>query len=117
MGLDTTHDCWHGAYSAFHQWRKAVAKAVDINIEEMEGFTGGKPWPATEDPLWILLDHSDCDGDIPYEYTKALADRLEQLLPKIKYQKTGHLWHGEATERFIKGLRLAHSRGEAVEFH
>jgi hypothetical protein len=24
MGLDTTHDAWHGAYSAFMRWREKV---------------------------------------------------------------------------------------------
>ena len=26
MGLDTSHDCWHGPYSAFNRWRTAIAK-------------------------------------------------------------------------------------------
>lgn len=31
MGLDTTHDAWHGAYSAFSRWRDKLA--------EVAGFT------------------------------------------------------------------------------
>lgn len=40
MGLDTSHDCWHGAYSAFNRWREAVAKAAGIPLQLMEGFWG-----------------------------------------------------------------------------
>lgn len=40
MGLDTSHDCWHGAYSAFHTWRCAVARAAGFDLERMEGFHG-----------------------------------------------------------------------------
>ena len=28
MGLDTTHDCWHGPYSMFMRWRTAIAAAA-----------------------------------------------------------------------------------------
>ena len=39
MGLDTTHDCWHGAYSAFMRWRKKLAEVAGLPpLELMEGF-------------------------------------------------------------------------------
>ena len=39
MGLDVSHDCWHGAYSAFMRWRCAVAKAAGMPpLQLMEGF-------------------------------------------------------------------------------
>lgn len=39
MGLDTSHDCWHGAYSAFHRWRQELAKAAGLPpLDLMEGF-------------------------------------------------------------------------------
>lgn len=28
MGLDTTHDCWHGAYSAFTRWRDKLGEVA-----------------------------------------------------------------------------------------
>lgn len=30
MGLDTTHDCWHGAYSGFYEFRKMVGLAAKL---------------------------------------------------------------------------------------
>src|SRR5437016_2133419 len=30
MGLDTTHDCWHGAYSAFMRWRTKLAEVAGL---------------------------------------------------------------------------------------
>jgi hypothetical protein len=38
MGLDTTHGCWHGAYSAFNRWRKTLAKLAGIPLDLMEGY-------------------------------------------------------------------------------
>jgi len=38
MGLDTSHGCWHGAYSAFMRWRTEIAKAAGIPLMFMDGF-------------------------------------------------------------------------------
>jgi len=39
MGLDTTHDCWSGAYSAFHRWREMLAEVAGLPpLELMDGF-------------------------------------------------------------------------------
>lgn len=38
MGLDTSHDCWHGPYSTFMRWRRKIAKLAGIPLDLMEGF-------------------------------------------------------------------------------
>lgn len=39
MGLDTTHDAWHGAYSAFMRWREKIAAVAGFPpLRLMEGF-------------------------------------------------------------------------------
>lgn len=30
MGLDTTHDCWHGGYGGFYEFRKTVGLAAKL---------------------------------------------------------------------------------------
>jgi hypothetical protein len=32
MGLDTTHDCWHGSYGGFNRWRNAIAAAAGYTL-------------------------------------------------------------------------------------
>lgn len=141
MGLDVSHDCWHGAYSAFSRWRNAVAEAAGYEIAEVKFRDGGAlnfardtylldyghladknyqgDWdePPT-DPLMVLLAHSDCDGWIHAEHAGPLADRLTELLPLLpEGDGGGHIgnWH-EKTQRFIDGLRLAAEHGEDVKF-
>lgn len=144
MGLDTTHDCWHGAYSAFNRWRHAVAEAagyrvvpptpeeratgrilcdcvdIDWSIYRDENYQG--EWsdgPFIDDPLLHLIVHSDCDGVIHPKHGRALAARLEGLLPLLDEGKSGgHIWSmREVTERFIRGLRKATDADEDVEFY
>lgn len=124
MGLDTTHNCWHGAYSSFNTWRNKVAEAAGYKMKDFDGVVGpdidwdsitednlyGEWERAPEDPLMILIAHSDCEGKIPAEYTKPLADRLTQLHPILFGP-----WK-KKTQQFINGLLYAHSNNEDVEF-
>jgi len=135
MGLDTSHDCWHGPYSSFGKWREAVARAANIPLGLMQGFYPYSnsvlmtdniqswlpiKWAALRpDILHILLYHSDCEGTIPVQYCDDLADRLEETLPFISHEERpmdADYWR-DKTRQFIQGLRLAASRGEDVEFH
>lgn len=141
MGLDTTHDAWHGAYGAFTRWRQALAKAAGYGFAKIDPtYHGEEPlidWGHTEDrnyfgewdaipcntkgpdPLLILIIHSDCDGYIKPEHCALLADRLTELLPAIDADADGggHLGNiRAATERFITGCRAAAEAGERLEF-
>jgi hypothetical protein len=143
VGLDTSHGCWHGAYSAFTRWRNTIAEAAGYDLmpptpEEVaagvipslrypmlewsgvvaENFQG--EWTRTPpDPLIVLIAHSDCDGVIHPAQAGPLADRLEELLPKLpEGDGGGHIgdWR-DKTQRFIDGLRAAVAAGEDVDFH
>ncbi len=119
MGLDVSHDCWHGSYSAFHRWRSKLAEVSEKPpLDSMEGFKGKTAWSSLKpDVLNILLDHSDCDGTIPYESCKPLADRLTELLPLLDGDGGGHIGsYRDKTQTFIDGLLLADSLHEDVEF-
>lgn len=120
MGLDTSHDCWHGAYSGFNRWRKKLAEVSGYgDLGDYEGFGGGKKWPA-DDALAELLSHSDCDGILPAGRCAAMADRLESLLPALRVAGDGggHVGSYEyTTVQFITGLRKAAMAGEDVDFH
>ena len=41
MGLDCSHDAWHGPYSAFMRWRMKLAEVAGLPpLELMDGFYG-----------------------------------------------------------------------------
>lgn len=141
MGLDTTHDCWHGAYSAFSRWRDKLAEVAGYQMmdptpeEQAEGHFRQYPmiewsgivdanfmgeWTRTPpDPLIVLIAHSDCGGVIHPEQAAPLATRIEELLPLLpEGEAPGHIRHWrDKTQQFIDGLREAVRAGEDVEFH
>lgn len=125
MGLDTTHDAWHGAYSGFNRFRYAVAEATGIDLEaHWNGLdftddmlhTGN--WEPG-DPLFTLLNHSDCEGHIVWQRLTQLADRLESLLPNLEESVAPYRGWGPRgwTEQFIHGCRDAVRQQENLGFH
>ena len=136
MGLDTTHEAWHGAYSAFSRWRDKVARAggyavwtvksahleIDTVMIDWGHITDENMYGAWEetpsDPLIVLIAHSDCEGVIHPAQAGPLADRLEELLPNLDGDGGGHVGsYREKTQAFIDGLRSAVAAGEDVDFH
>ena len=133
MGLDTTYDCWHGAYSAFTRWRNKLAEVAGYKFYK-EGFIDqplidwghitqenlyGRWKETPNDPLMVLIAHSDCEGEIFPEQAEPLANRLEELLPLLPDDEAGgHIgnWRTK-TQQFIDGLRAAAKEDEPVEFH
>jgi hypothetical protein len=146
MGLDVSHDCWHGSYGSFNIFRVEIAKAVGIPLELMEGFyessridrlitskstlsdaeyiemyvTRWLPikWEILKpDPLHILLNHSDCDGTIEIDDQIFIAERLEAIADLLPGGDSQYRWNmQEKAKQFALGLRDAHMCNEVVEF-
>lgn len=139
IGLDTSHDCWHGACAAFTRWRHQLAEAAgyDIRLVIDNDYRLGRDtvmidwghitpanlygeWEETPaDPLLVLIAHHDDEGVLHPAQGGPLADRLEELLPALPDGTAlGHIgnWR-DKTRKFIAGLRAAAAADEDVEFH
>jgi hypothetical protein len=111
MGLDTSHNAWHGPYSSFNLWRAEICKQAELgDLKDYYGFGGDKQWDENH-PLFPLLYHSDCDGEIKWEDCKGIADALNEILPKITD------WYVGKTINFINGCMSAYEVKENIDFH
>lgn len=132
MGLDTTHGCWHGAYSGFNRFRTAVAVAAkehfgyepDYSAHPHRAFLGWWDYSGVPDghPYGDVLDvffiHSDCDGYIFPTESGPLADKLDALVGYLADDdQPGYLPPRERLRQFIAGLRAAANEWEVVGFH
>ena len=118
MGLDTSHDCWHGPYSFFNNWRRAVAEAIgieDLDLHWARHNAKDPDYCEPDRPLMVLLNHSDCDGQIESKDCAAIADDLEHILKRL--DDYGPYSARQHAMRWIKGLRAAAAAGESVQFH
>lgn len=139
MGLDTTHDCWHGPYSSFYAFREAVAAAAKSLYDYTPSYQerperayfgwwdnayvprGSGPG-YYNDPLDIFFVHSDCEGYIFPHDAQELIGRLEGILDHLKEESKGvptyeriH-WVIDRLARFIDGLNDAVKKWQIVEF-
>jgi len=143
MGLDTSHNAWHGAYSAFMRWRREVAKAAGLPpLDLMEGFyipttesrtnptffVGGK---GMDDWRIKMLEES-----LPISWGILKPDPLHELLchsdcdGQIAPENCGPIADSlerlipkmptpdmkDVTKAFVDGLRLAAQKGEPLAF-
>ncbi len=93
MGLDCSHDAWHGAYSAFMRWRQKVAEVAGMPpLELMEGFyspigSGRLPTlyygPGTGEPAFGSGSRpflADIDQRLPIKWGCLKPSALHELL-------------------------------------
>lgn len=76
MGLDTSHGCWHGAYSAFMRWRCKIAEVAGLPpLELMEGFFCSQSQRVGNMPTFYLGRGADD------ELVRNSISRIEERLP------------------------------------
>ena len=79
MGLDTSHDAWHGAYSAFKRWREKLAEVAGLPpLMMMEGF-----WVAGEAPYdpATLIFHDPSGKEAVQRFHSGLPIKWDCLKP------------------------------------
>jgi hypothetical protein len=119
MGLIISHGCWHGSYSAFGEWRKAIAQAIGIDLDSMEGFGGDTPWSSLPpDPLHILLNHPDDSGEIAAEHCLLLRQRLHDIYVLLPLEPEHNPRSVRArTKKFMRGLSRAIRKNQMLDFY
>lgn len=130
MGLDVSHDCWHGAYSAFHRFRIEVLATVTgerVDYSDYDRYTQLVEEFPMREPLREFLLHSDCEGTIERASQIPMADALdvvanamESKLSTTEDEGVGHIARAggyvAAVRAFAAGLRLAYENNETVKF-
>lgn len=120
MGLNTSHNAWHGPYISFNQFRYWLASLIGINLKEYIGYgiNGTKDLKTINNDLRILFDHSDCDGNISPKDCKKIADAITKILKKVnKDSDFITKMHYDEAITFRDGCLLAHSKNEVLDFH
>ncbi len=117
MGLDTTHNCWHGSYGSFARFRDALARQIGINLDEYEGFGGEKEFITVNHDIVPLLNHSDCDGDLDVEDCKKVVNGLNSILENFNETLEFDPNFKDKIIQFRDGCLDAISNNEIVEFY
>lgn len=139
MGLNVSHGCFAGAYSAFNRLRKHVASAcggsfpphdhefVSSFLKEHDGAPASDHWYFEENEvpegvragMTLFLGHSDCDGTLSPGEARLVADFLGWAANRIPENTDGFGHLGDvktAVERFARGCAQAAEANETVVF-
>jgi hypothetical protein len=133
MSVDVDHGCYCGTEAQFDalrcMWSEAAGYGIydfrnqggplmpriDIGAFSDEDMAGDWPNGAPDDPLLILLVHSERSGRIQWGHANYLADRLEQLEHVLSAPGMNLGW-ALLTQQFIRGLRTAAMWRQDVAF-
>lgn len=93
------------SYRGFKRFRYAIAEAVNINLDLMQGFGGDTDWIAVNTPLEPFLNHSDSDGELT-------PDACRKVWPYLKAAvESANLYELDRK----KGLALAKAMKDAAQ--
>ena len=107
-------DCKHSVptlYHGFHTREPAYGQGSKPYMADIDERLPIKWECLKPSPLLALLNHSDCDGDIPPDQCGPIAEELSRLVPMIHEE----YWKA-ATVKFIAGLCKAAEAGEPLLF-
>jgi len=118
MGLDITvgdYGFRAGSYSGFAEFRAVLAKhALNITLNSMIGFgeKGGNSWETINSGLKVLLDHSDCDGEIYPNQAMDLLNALkaykaESGRKKAMKKEDDNDWYWEKIDEWISACKAS----------
>lgn len=120
MGLDTTHDAWHGPYSSFNRFRYWLAAQIGVNLNDYAGYkeSGTKELETINHPIMPLLNHSDCDGELTPDQCRSIAKGIKEILKTAKPEdRVNPFGHFSEAETFMKGCIRAANKKENIGFH
>lgn len=119
MGLDTSHNCWHGPYSTFNRFRYSLGHQIGINLDEYAGYNnnGTKDLSEIEHDLMPLFNHSDCDGELSIEESKRIVKGLNSVLENFNEEMQFDFNFKKQIIQFRDGCMDAISKNEIIDFH
>jgi len=119
MGLDTSHNCWHVPYSSFNDFRNALAKQIDIDLNDYIGYgdKGTKDLESITHDIMPLLNHSDCDGELSPDECRQIAKGLDDILTNFKETDKQPYNFKDDIIQFRNGCQNAAAKNETVDFH
>lgn len=119
MGLDTSHNCWHGPYSSFNGFRYSLGRQIGINLDEYIGYggKGTKNIENIEHELMLLFNHSDCEGELTVEESKQIVIGLNKVLENFNENLELSYNFKNKIIQFRDGCLDAISKNEIIDFH
>lgn len=119
MGLDTSHNCWHGSYSSFNKFRYSLGRQIGVNLDEYNGYGKGeiKELTSIKHDLLPLFNHSDCEGELTVKESEQIVKGLNSVLENFNEEFGLPYDFKNKIIQFRDGCLDAISKNEIIDFH
>ncbi len=112
MGIDFSHCEAHWAYSGFMRFRSKLTETLGYTHSLNMMYEDGTYTRMQNEPIYPLIDHSDCDGNLSVEEMKQILPQLKDIInrwPDNEYDKKRGL-------ELIEGMETAVTNNEPMVF-
>jgi len=118
MGIDFSHGEAHWAYSGFMRFRSLLAETLGYTTPLTEMYDNGTYDIMKKEPIYPLINHSDCDGELTVAEMKQILPQLIKIVDIWKEQPEDSAGKFEInrTNAFIDGMEEAVAADESFEF-
>ena len=122
MGLDTTHNCWHGPYGSFSDFRYKLANLIGLDLDNFCGYNHNADncimmsRNTISHDIYPLINHSDCDGVLLIYECESIVDGLNDILLNNPDLKNTDSYFYDKIIQFRDGCLDAISKNEIVVF-
>ncbi len=116
MGIAVSHGEASWSYSGFMTFRTRIANTCGLPGDLSDAYHNGSYKFLINDPIYALIDHSDCDGGFSVEEMKIIVPRLKEIIAQWSdgVYSGYDIMNGKA---LIEGMEKAISLNEELEFH
>jgi len=116
MGIDFSHGEARWAYSGFMRFRSRISETLGYgDLKTM--YDEGSHTAMQDEPIYPLINHSDCDGELTVKEMEMIIPQLESILTmwadKDKENVDGDVLRGRD---LVEGMKDAIESDEVLEF-
>ena len=105
MGLDFSHGNAHWSYSGFGHFRSKLVDTLGYTVPLNTMYEDGTYIRMKNEPIYPLINHSDCDGNLTVEEMQQILPQLEDIVNR---------WNDDEYDK-TRGLQLIESMKEAID--
>ncbi len=112
MGLGFSNCRAHFSYSGFMNFRNKLVETLGYTHSLNSMYNDGTYVNMKTEPIFPLIDHSDCDGGLTVEEMKQILPQLKCIVgkwPKDDYEKTRGL-------ELVEGMEISIELNEPMVF-
>ncbi len=110
------HNDPHWSYGGFDRFRRHIAKSIGIDLDIMQGFGGDRSWE-DKNPVEMLLNHSDCDGELSSKECQEIAPELEKIILAWKGETGGEDYDRATGLILVAAMRECAREGADLIFY